>query len=163
MDVKNMSLIRKFKKDYLSGYKTLSVLDAGSKDEMCHHDDLVFRKYFQEDGWNYLGVDIVPGKNVDQVVEPYNYPFPDRHFDVVICASVLEHTEDVYALIKELVRLTNKYLVIIVPWDRPTHNYPVDCWRISPTALKFLINKYNMKTLESDFVGRDSFIVAEKL
>jgi hypothetical protein len=72
--------------------------------------------------------------------------------------------DDVYAVVREMARITKKYLIIIVPWDRPTHCYPMDCWRISPTGLRFLIEKLiNFHTLECEFIGRDSYIIAKKI
>jgi hypothetical protein len=37
----------------------------------------------------YFGVDLEAGKGVDLVLaDPYTYPFPDRHFDMVVSPSV---------------------------------------------------------------------------
>lgn len=45
-------------------------------------------------------------------------PFPDRHFETVICTHVLEHILDIRAAIAELRRICAKRLLIVVPLER---------------------------------------------
>lgn len=49
-------------------------------------------------------------------------PFPDKHFDTVICAHCLEHVLDIPACMKELRRITKERLIIVVPKQR-SHKY----------------------------------------
>jgi len=45
----------------------------------------------------------------------YELPYKDNSFDLVLCTEVLEHLENPQDALKELVRVSNKYLVISVP------------------------------------------------
>ena len=45
-------------------------------------------------------------------------PFPDRHFDTVICTHVLEHILDIRAAIHELRRICARRLIVVVPLER---------------------------------------------
>lgn len=45
----------------------------------------------------------------------YELPYKDNAFDLVLCTEVLEHLEKPQDAIKELVRVSKKYLVISVP------------------------------------------------
>lgn len=45
-------------------------------------------------------------------------PFPDSHFDTVICTHVLEHILDIRAAIGELRRVCAKKLIVVVPLER---------------------------------------------
>ncbi len=45
----------------------------------------------------------------------YNLPYKDKEFDLVLCTEVLEHLEDPKRALKELIRVSNKYLVLSVP------------------------------------------------
>ena len=45
----------------------------------------------------------------------YQLPYKDNSFDLVLCTEVLEHLDNPQAGLKELVRVSNKYLVITVP------------------------------------------------
>jgi len=42
-------------------------------------------------------------------------PYKDNAFDLVLCTEVLEHLDDPQKGLKELVRVSKKYLVISVP------------------------------------------------
>jgi len=89
-------------------------------------------------------------------------PFPDRHFDTVICTHVLEHILDIDAAIAELRRVCAKRLVIVVPLEREyrfafnahIHFFPYpDSFlrRILPAPAKY----------ESRVIGRDLLYVEE--
>jgi SAM-dependent methyltransferase len=167
MDYTNLGLLKGFSRRYFKSRRmdNLTILDVGSKDEMKGHKDMVFRKYFNVPAWKYIGVDIVPGVNVDIILDdPYNYPFEDSFFNLVICASVLEHETNPIRLIRELLRVTKEYLVIIVPWNRPKHEYPLDYWRMSPEALEHFVTEFgNFKKIDSGTIKRDSYIIAQKI
>ena len=45
----------------------------------------------------------------------YELPYRDNEFDLVLCTEVLEHLEEPEKALKELVRVSRKYLVISVP------------------------------------------------
>lgn len=45
----------------------------------------------------------------------YELPYKDNSFDLIVCTEVLEHLEDPKKAIKEMLRVTKKYLIISVP------------------------------------------------
>lgn len=45
-------------------------------------------------------------------------PFPDAHFDTVICTHVLEHILDIRTAIGELRRICARRLIVVVPLER---------------------------------------------
>jgi 2-polyprenyl-3-methyl-5-hydroxy-6-metoxy-1,4-benzoquinol methylase len=45
----------------------------------------------------------------------YELPYKDNSFDLVLCTEVLEHLENPEKGLKELVRVSKKYLIISVP------------------------------------------------
>jgi ubiquinone/menaquinone biosynthesis C-methylase UbiE len=45
-------------------------------------------------------------------------PFPDKSFDNVVCAHVLEHVRDLHRSIRELLRVARKRVLVIVPRER---------------------------------------------
>jgi SAM-dependent methyltransferase len=45
----------------------------------------------------------------------YNLPYEDNFFDLVLCTEVLEHLDYPQKALKELIRVSNKYLVVSVP------------------------------------------------
>jgi len=117
----------------------ISVLDVGSRrigdirDSSTYHD-LVSDKY------NYVGLDVEAGNNVDIVVdEPYSWNITSQ-FDLVISGQAFEHIEFPWLTICEIAKVLKPggYAVIIVPTVPIIHRYPVDCWRILPDGLTAL-------------------------
>jgi SAM-dependent methyltransferase len=120
-----------------------TVLDVGSLDENGTNRPLTDAR-----GWTYTGIDIREGKNVDQVVQPYSYPFPDGAFDVVISGQAMEHVEDLKLWINECARVLKPggRLCITTVWKMFFHQYPVDCWRIMPDGMKWLFDQTGQLT-----------------
>lgn len=114
-----------------------TVLDVGSLSVNGSYKTMITGR-----GYSYLGIDCIDGLNVDLVVEPYNYPFPDNHFDIVISGSVMEHVERPWLWIPELARVLkpNGLLAIVTHHNFPFHEYPVDCWRFYPRAFECLFD-----------------------
>lgn len=45
----------------------------------------------------------------------YELPYEDNYFDLIVCTEVLEHLEEPAKAIKEMLRVSKKYLIISVP------------------------------------------------
>jgi len=132
--------MKRFVSKYLDPNIKMKILEVGSLDTSNPNKKLIFRRYFDNKNWDFIGLDLIAGNNVDVVSkDKYNYPFDDNSFDLVISGNTLEHVEDMYLWIKEIARLTNNLVCIIVPNTRPYHNYPIDCWRVFPDGMKFLL------------------------
>jgi SAM-dependent methyltransferase len=126
--------------EYLDKTRPMKILEVGSLDLHNPKKDLIFRRYFRRPNWEFIGLDIEPGHNVDVVsVDKYNYPFPDNSFDLVLSGNTMEHVEDIYAFVKEIARLTKDLVFIMVPNTHGLHQYPLDCWRVFPDGMKFLL------------------------
>lgn len=117
---------------------TKTVLDVGSLDENGTNRPLT-----EALGWTCTGIDIREGVNVDIVVQPYNYPFEDNSFDVVLSGQAMEHVEDLVKWTNELVRVLKPggRLCITTVWKMFYHPYPVDTWRIMPDGFRWLFNQ----------------------
>jgi SAM-dependent methyltransferase len=91
---------------------------------------------------DYTGVDFVPGKGVDVVLQdPYVLPFESESIDIVVCSSVFEHSEFFWLLFIEVMRVLKPsgLLYLNVPANGDFHRYPVDCWRFYPDAGSALV------------------------
>jgi ubiquinone/menaquinone biosynthesis C-methylase UbiE len=69
------------------------------------------------------GVDVVPSEKRQGKFEVFtgarpNLPFKDKEFNVVTCTHVMEHLLDPAASAKELLRITQNVLFIVVPRQR---------------------------------------------
>ena len=127
--------------EFLNGVdgEGLDVLDVGSLDVNGSYRELIEGR-----GWNYTGLDMRPGKNVDVVPDdPFHYPFDDGAFDVVISGSTMEHVTHIWEWVPEVARLVRPggWLCIITHHSFPEHRYPLDCWRILPDGIEVLFNR----------------------
>ena len=119
-------------------YGTANVLDVGALDVNGNYRAMITQR-----GWTYTGLDICPGPNVDVVSEnPYEYPFGDGTFDIVMSGCTLEHVKAIWFWMPELARLVRSgwMLAIITHTNFPYHAHPVDCWRVMPDGMRYLFD-----------------------
>ena len=109
----------------------LDILDFGS--QVVDSQGQSYRPLFDAPAWQYKGLDIEEGHNVDIVVaDAYNWAeVPSDSVDIVISGQALEHVEFFWASTFEIVRVLRPggLAVIIAPSGGFEHRYPVDCWR----------------------------------
>lgn len=124
----------------LSGLEVESavVLDVGSLDI-----NGTYRPIVESRGWRYVGLDLQSGRNVDVVTShPYEYPFDDGAFDVVISGSTMEHVPALWLWMPELHRILKDggwlAMCTVMVWGE--HRHPVDCWRVLPDGMEFLLS-----------------------
>jgi len=141
MHPSSLEEMRGFVKRHLNPTQRLSILDVGSMDVWggCYRP--IFQSASQV--WSYTGMDMAAGKNVDIVVkEPYDWTeIPADSFDVVISGQCLEHVENTHAWMEQVARVVKPggIVCVIVPWKCDEHRYPVDCWRVFPDGLRWLM------------------------
>ena len=105
----------------------IKILDVGSYNVNGTYKDLLELNYF-----DYTGIDMEEGPNVDMVVKPYDWSnIETDSYDVVICGQVLEHAEFFWVTMSEMTRVLKKggLLCVIVPNEIVEHRFPVDCYR----------------------------------
>ena len=120
-----------FKNRYLDVNTNLDILDIGSFDS--NQDPFNYGLLFNEKNWNYYGMDIKEGPNVDLVVSDiYNWvEINDESYDVVVSGQAFEHMEFFWKAIVEIERILRPggFCCIIAPSTGPMY------WNI---ILKFL-------------------------
>ncbi len=119
--------------------RTLRVLDVGSKN--VGPGDLSYKKIAEEFNYEYVGLDLSEGDNVDVVCDdPYKFPVQSGSFDVVISGQAFEHIEFPWLTIREVARVLRSggVVIIIAPCSGPEHKFPVDCWRFYPDGMRAL-------------------------
>jgi len=104
------------------------VLDVGSYDvNGC------YREFFPDQHFDYQGLDMVPGPNVDIVLHnPYDWnSLATDTFDVIISGQTFEHNEFFWVTLSEMARVLKPggKLCIIAPNQVHQHRHPVDCYR----------------------------------
>jgi len=150
----------RFVRSRLSGMQKLKVLDVGSYDVNGS-----YRKLFQNPGWDYVGVDVSEGPNVDRAADAEKLPFADGEFDCVISGQMLEHVFRPWVIVPEMARVLakNGTMCIIVPFRIFEHRYPVDCWRFLPDGLRYLMQDMaGLKIVECRISHDDTVGIARK-
>ena len=154
----SMTLMGYFVKEYLK-VKSLNVLDVGSLDVNGCYKEL-FKDHY------YLGLDMEEGPNVNVTSKDlYNYPLPCNFFDVIISGQTIEHVPNIYKWIREVQRMLKigGLICIIGPNTWIEHRYPVDCWRIFPDGMRFLLEEVSkLEVIECKTVGNDTIGIAKK-
>lgn len=142
--------MRDFRDIYLDRLASpLHILDLGAQDvNGC------FRSLFDRPHWQYQGLDMCPGKNVDIVLEnPYEWKeVATGSADVVISGSTFEHIEYFWLTMQEVARVLKPggLACIVAPSSGPEHRYPVDCWRFYPDGLLALARYAGLEVLKAE-------------
>lgn len=151
MHLSSYKNMQKFVAGYLSSGENipLKIADIGSQDV-----DLVgsYRTLFTSPSWQYYGVDMSPGANVDIVLsDPYHWKeLESNSLDVVVSGQALEHIEFFWLAMMEIRRVLKPggLCCLIAPSQGPEHRYPVDCWRFYPDGFRALAKYTGIEVLE---------------
>jgi len=157
-----MVKIQEFVDKYLDKSKALDILDVGS-----HDVNGSCRPLFTRTGWQYEGLDIAPGENVDIVIDVDKYDWQlGKKYDVVISTSTMEHVEDLKAFSQEVAKVLkpNALVFLSAPWDwHPYHKHPKDCWRIAQDGMQWLMTKVmGLTIVELYYEDRQVFGIGRK-
>jgi len=139
-----------FRNKYLSGKENqpLVIMDLGSQDVNGS-----YKPCFEQENWKYIGLDMVPGKNVDLVLDnPYHWKeIRSASVDVLISGQAFEHIEYFWVTVLEMARIIKPggLACIIAPSGGFEHKYPVDCWRFYPDGFKALARYARLEVIEA--------------
>jgi SAM-dependent methyltransferase/archaellum component FlaC len=148
MHLSSLDGMREFRQKYLSGKEgsPLKILDLGS---MAIGGS--YRPIFEESRWEYTGVDVSSGDNVDIVLsDPYSWlEIESCSMDVVISGQAFEHIEYFWRTMTEIARVLKQggLCCIIAPSGGREHRYPVDCWRFYPDGFRALAHYADLEVL----------------
>ena len=115
-------------------------LDDGVVDVGSYKSDL--RRYVRG---KYYGLDILESEDVDCVLdlEKSKIPLKDSSYNCVVCSDVLEHVDNFNGVFAELLRVSNRYVLISLP---NLYNYE--------TVIRILLGKkikfYGLESSDAD-------------
>jgi SAM-dependent methyltransferase len=118
--------------------KSLKIADVGAYDV-----NGTLKPIFNVKPWEYTGIDIAAGPNVDVVIPPDGrwVNILDATYDVVVSVSTLEHARRPWVMVMEMGRILKRggLTCIAAPYMWPEHQHPIDCWRILPEGMKTIL------------------------
>lgn len=146
--------------DMLREERPGTVLEIGSRNRSG-----TVRRAMVPDGWKYVGLDVVPGENVDVVGDAHEMDgiFAPGSIDAAFSVSTFEHLMRPWIVADALARVLRPRALVLVcshqTW--PAHELPYDYWRFSPGAWDVLFaEKFEM--IETA-VGERASVVAHGL
>lgn len=145
-------------REYGPSDTNVSVADIGSYDSCGTYKPLI-EKY----GWSYTGIDIAAGPNVDIVVNERDWSIVKSKFDIVISGQCMEHVRAIWDWILQVKSICkpNGLIILIAPWQWRIHQHPVDCWRILPDGMSYLLAQHaGLQVLEVGHNETDCYGVA---
>lgn len=160
-----------FKNTYLNTDNYLQILDVGSLDYSGEYN---YSSIFNENKWNYVGLDIQEGNNVDIVVtDIYNwFEIDDNTYDVVISGQFFEHLEFFWLTMSQIERVLRPggYVCIIVPSSGPKHGGDMlNCYRFYEDGLRAMAKYVDLEVIHASVDTRkeaepwhDACLVAHK-
>lgn len=161
MHSESMDRCREFVDRYLSRCERLTIADVGSYDV-----NGTYRSLFVRPGWQYVGLDIAAGPNVDVVLPPGEddaWPCAGE-FDVVISGQCVEHVRKPWKWIKGVASLAKPGGLIWItgPNTYPFHEFPIDCWRLWPDGMRALFDEAGLVAVDAFYNGTETVGVATK-
>lgn len=147
----SIRLMRYFRDKYCLEIPGAAVLDVGSRVIKTRNQLACYRSLF-EPKFDYTGMDLEPGLNVDLV----GYHSIVRQYDIVISGQVMEHVRRPWEWLDNLVGYFTKYICIIAPNTWPEHRYPIDTYRYYPDGMRDLFDYAGIKDIEIFKKGVDT-------
>ncbi len=144
--------MRAFRATYVTGEeeRPIRVLDVGSG---CGPGSLSYRELFRPPTFDYMGLDIVAGNNVDIVPDdPFCWSsIEPENFDVVVSGQMLEHNPYFWITAAEIARVLAEggLVVAIAPSEGHSHRHPLDCWRFYPDSWSAICSYVGLELVES--------------
>lgn len=144
--------VRAFRNAYFAGRQGegLRVLDVGSG---CGKGSMSCRELFVPPVFDYVGLDISAGHNVDYVpTDPYRWSdLANESFDIVVSNQVFEHIPYFWITAAEIARVLapEGLVAVISPSAGFPHRFPLDCWRFYPDAWAATCEYVGLELLES--------------
>lgn len=117
---------------------------------------------------NYIGMDIIPDKNVEIVhdITLENVPFVPEYFDVVITTEMLEHVEDWRQVMRNMWSMLKPGGYIVITTRSKGfgyHGYPHDYWRYEIEDMHKIFQGFENVAVEPDTTGQPGvFVFARK-
>lgn len=164
--------------DKCDSAEPIRVLDLGS---YCEGGDLLqtYQPLFSGAPFEYTGLDMVDGPNVDIVVEhPYHWSeVADKSYDAVISGQVFEHVEFAWLTLAEMARVVKPggVICIICPSMSLYHRAPLNCQNYFSDGLVALSKYVGLETLHAstnyapkggvgwyDMYNQDSMLIARR-
>jgi hypothetical protein len=129
-----------------------TVLDIGSMIVNPNRRHKISYREIFEPNYEYTGMDIASGPNVDIV----GYENIVDVYDVVVAGQVMEHVNRPWEWLKSITKYYRHYVCIIAPNTHKEHRHPIDTYRYFPDGMRDLFDYAGITPLEIYRSGKDT-------
>jgi SAM-dependent methyltransferase len=147
MDANSINIMKAVVDEY--GLSDKFIVDMGSYDVNGTYRSL-FQNVDITMGGQYVGVDIIPGPNVDVIVGSDEWLALDS-VDAVISGQTIEHVADIPEFMAGIFRILKPggILCIIAPSEGPGHDYPIWVGNFPPDRMRKAVEDggFEVKTI----------------
>jgi SAM-dependent methyltransferase len=138
----------------------VNVVDVGSLQRGGTYRGLIRNR-----DWNYTGVDLREGQNVDHVVpelDRWNAKDIGGPFNIAISGQCFEHARWPWQLMRQIksVVVPGGLIIVIAPHTWQFQEHPVDCYRFWPTGMESICEWARVEVLEVGKNENDTFVAA---
>lgn len=122
-----------------------------------HIHNYIFKPLLQKN-YTIYHVDVKADDGIDMVADITQPVFATQHtnaFDIVICTNMLEHVEDINAVVQNLYAAcrNNGYILITVPYKYKKHLDPIDnMFRPRPSEITALFKEGQVKQVAEKII-----------
>jgi SAM-dependent methyltransferase len=139
-------VVRTFVEDVAAEFDVLQpIVEIGSRPAEGQEAQANLRSLFP--GADYIGCDMQPGENVDQIEDIHKLSFADNSIGTVICVEVLEHVADPLRAVQEIHRVLKPggMAALTSVMFMAIHAHPYDYWRFTPEGFDLLLEPFATK------------------
>lgn len=139
------------------------ILDIGSK----NWDETIFNYIHQNNPAKVIGIDILPGKEVDVVMDVSEIVdrFGPNSFDLILSLESLEHIENwplAVSNMKRVVKPKGSIVITTRSLGYPQHGFPDDYWRFEEIDLKIMFDDFYIENSFHDAANHGVYIKVSK-
>lgn len=115
-------------------------------------EDGAIRRHCEDLGFTYVSQDIESYAGVDVVSDVYEAGENFENVDLALLLETVEHLErpwDAVDAIEKAMR-AGGLIVVTAPIVWEEHKYPLDCWRVMPDGMRFLLRNFELLNLTEE-------------
>jgi len=105
------------------------VLDLGAGS--AKYKEMILKKALE-----YRSCDAVKNKNIDDICDVLNLPYPQESFDTIISTQVMEHVKNPFKMAEQIFKVLKPggKVIVTAPFLIPMHSDPDDYFRFTASG-----------------------------
>jgi len=134
------------------------VLDLGAGS--AKYKEMILKKALE-----YRSCDAVKNKNIDDICDVLNLPYPQESFDTIISTQVMEHVKNPFKMAEQIFKVLKPggKVIVTAPFLIPMHSDPDDYFRFTASGLSEIFKQSSFTIIESGCYGGFFMVLSEMI